>query len=127
MGRSGSSRRPHVVSAAHNEALRMSRASSGQLPAYVAAGILAVTSRHTPWGSSVAIARYLAQSLSDDNVVRLPEMHIQDAKQGYGVNIKNNARLTVQTDSLAAAYAIRAMGREARLMVLSEIEIPKMA
>jgi len=104
------------------EAIRMSRATSGKLPEYSAAGIIAVTSRQTSWGSNLAIAQYVARSLSEDNMVRLPEVHIQDAKESYGINIKNNARLAVQTDSLAAAYAIRAMGREERLTVLPEIE-----
>ena len=104
------------------EAWRMSNATSGKLSAYSAAGIIAVTSRQTSWGSNLAIAQYVVKSLSEDKMVRLPNVYVQDAKDNYGIKITNNAPLAAQTDSLAAAYAIRAMGREERLTVLPEIE-----
>jgi hypothetical protein len=78
---------------------------------------MAATSTYTSRGSNLAVTWYIVASLAEDRVVSLPESDIQDAKDTYNLEITNHASLSVQVDPLAAAYAIRAMGKEAGLQI----------
>lgn len=86
------------------------------------AGIMAATSTYTSRGSNLAIAHYIVASLAEDRVVSLPESDVRDAKDTYDLEITNYAPLSVQVDPLAAAYALRAMGKEDGLQTDPEWE-----
>ncbi len=96
----------------HRHAERISAESDGRISAWTVAGIITVTSRQTCWGSNLAVAEYVARSLSEDKMVNLHDADIHDARATYRVDIKNNARLSDQDASLAAAYAIKFMAKE---------------